>query len=176
MNRPETIELAEVPEAKLLNDYDEKVVDLAVDIATKAPLVAVLLCTRNGDRFLEEQMDSIYAQDHSNVTVWASDDGSEDDTNLILEKYQSLKEKDRFSIQRGPLKGFVANFLSLACQPDIQADYFAYADQDDIWQPDKLSRAISALGDISNDTPAVYCSRTRIVGEIGCHFGFLPFV
>jgi len=174
MNRPETIELAEVPEAKLLNDYDEKVVDLAVDIATKAPLVAVLLCTRNGDRFLEEQMDSIYAQDHSNVTVWASDDGSEDDTNLILDRYRSLGEKDGFSIRSGPREGFVANFHSLIYCPDIQADYYAYADQDDIWEPDKLSYAIAALEDVPNDIPALYCSRTRVVDENGNDMDFSP--
>ena len=161
-------------EVQFLNDYDEKVVDLSIVKTTKAPLVVVLLCTHNGDLFLKEQIDSIYAQDHRNLTVWVSDDGSEDDTNLILEQYKFLTEKDGFSIRNGPQQGFVANFHSLIFCPDIQADYYAYCDQDDIWEPDKLSRAIAALEDIPNDTPAVYCSRTRVVDEHGKDMSFSP--
>ena len=64
----------------------------------KPPIVAVLLCTCNGSRYLEEQLDSIEAQDYKNIDVWVSDDGSKDDTNPILEHYRSSK-KDHFSIQ-----------------------------------------------------------------------------
>lgn len=138
------------------------------------PLVAVLLCTHHGDRFLTEQLDSIRTQQHKNITVWASDDGSEDNTPQILKKYQSIWKKDNFSIHSGPQKGFVANFLSVICQADIDADYFAYADQDDIWEADKLSRAIARLKNISSETPALYCSRTSLIDDNGNNTGFTP--
>jgi glycosyltransferase involved in cell wall biosynthesis len=171
MSKPELIEPAE---AQVVSDYDEKVVDFIISKTTKVPLVAVLLCTRNGDLFLEEQIDSIYAQDHRNLAVWVSDDGSEDDTSLILRKYKELTRTNGFSIRSGPQKGFVANFHSLIYCPNIQADYYAYADQDDIWEPDKLSRAVAALENIPNDTPAVYCSRTRVVDKNGNDMNFSP--
>lgn len=138
------------------------------------PLVAVLLCTHYGSRFLAEQLDSISHQEHSNFCIWASDDGSDDNTHQILEQYQSQWEAERFSIHSGPQEGFAANFLSLTCYPDIEADYFAYADQDDIWEADKLSRAIAKLENVPIDTPALYCSRTRLINEYGRGTGFSP--
>jgi len=142
--------------------------------AANVPLVAVLLCTHHGGRFLAEQLDSIRAQDHQNLTIWVSDDGSKDNTHLILKQFQSLWGKSRFSIHSGPQKGFVANFLSLICHSDIKADYFAYADQDDIWEPEKLSRAIGQLENVPKETPALYCARTRLIDERGRETGFSP--
>ena len=43
----------------------------------------------------------------------------------------------------GPQKGFAENFRTLTTNAAIDADYFAFCDQDDIWMPDKLERAIS---------------------------------
>ena len=179
MSKPEVIDYAGDYQAKIFSEGDldrrsvpRPVVELPT--STKPPLVAVLLCTRNGDRFLAEQLDSINAQDHRNLTVWASDDGSEDNTNHILEEYQALDERDRFAIQFGPKQGFAANFLSLICRPDIEADYYAYADQDDIWQPDKLSRAITKMKSIPSSVPTLYCSRTCLIDENGDYVGLSP--
>jgi len=139
----------------------------------KPPIVAVLLCTRNGGRYLREQLDSIEAQSHRNLNMWVSDDGSGDDTNHILEQYQSSRS-GHVSIQSGPRRGFVANYLSLIHQSDIKGDYFAYADQDDIWQPDKLSRAIGKLKSVPDNVPALYCSRTCLIDQCGQKIGFSP--
>ena len=77
--------------------------------------------------------------------IWASDDGSQDDTHAILERYQGTWGAHRMSIHYGPAEGFVSNFLSLTCKADIQADCYAYSDQDDIWEEDKLQRAVDWL-------------------------------
>jgi len=146
------------------------------EVSTDAskPLVAILLCTYQGTRYLAEQLDSMDAQDHRNFIVWASDDNSKDDTHHILQQYQSSWGRECFSIRSGPQEGLVANFLSLTCNKDIQADYYAYADQDDIWEPDKLSRAIAKLEQVPNDVPALYGSRTRLIDENGRNTGFTP--
>jgi len=138
------------------------------------PVVAILLCTHHGGQFLAEQLDSIQNQEHRHHHIWASDDGSKDDTHQILEQYQPDWGKERFSIHSGPEEGYVANFLSLICFSDIQAEYFAYADQDDIWEPDKLSRAIAKLECVPNNIPALYCSRTRLIDDNGKYIGFSP--
>ncbi|EPE4760109.1 glycosyltransferase family 2 protein, partial [Escherichia coli] len=138
------------------------------------PKVAILLCTYNGQRYLAEQLSSFVAQSHGNWEVWASDDGSKDDTQVILEAIQQKWPDGRLSIHVGPAKGFVANFLSLTCDASIDADYYAYSDQDDIWEPNKLARAVEWLKSIPESIPALYCSRTRIVDANNNEIGLSP--
>lgn len=136
--------------------------------------VAILLCTYHGQHYISEQLDSFAAQTHANWEVWASDDGSEDDTLATLEAYQQKWAPGRLSIIRGPARGFAANFLSLTCTTGICADYYAYSDQDDIWEVDKLERAVRWLETIPADIPALYCSRTRLVDPDNNEIGLSP--
>jgi hypothetical protein len=62
----------------------------------------------------------------------------------------------------------------LICHADIKADFYAFADQDDIWQTNKLKRAVDWLKPISKELPALYCSRTEIVNDIGTSIGKSP--
>jgi glycosyltransferase involved in cell wall biosynthesis len=138
------------------------------------PKIAILLCTYHGQHYLAEQLDSFAAQSHPNWEVWASDDGSEDDTHAILEAYQQKWPADRLSIHFGPAEGFAANFLSLTCKASIEADYYAYSDQDDVWETDKLERAVRWLETVSPNIPALYCSRTRLVDAENNVIGLSP--
>lgn len=143
-----------------------------VDVARSK--VAILLCTYHGQHYLAEQLDSFAAQTHTNWEVWASDDGSQDDTRAILEAYQRKWPKSRLSIHSGPAEGFAANFLSLTCKAGIEADYYAYSDQDDIWEPNKLARAVDYLETIPANIPALYCARTRLVDANNNEIGVSP--
>jgi glycosyltransferase involved in cell wall biosynthesis len=125
--------------------------------------VAILMCTYNGQDFLEQQLQSIAAQSHSQWKVVVSDDGSDDDTLPIIQRYQASWGRDKVSVRSGPKRGFAANFLSLVCRADIEADYFAYSDQDDVWEPAKLDTALNWLKSVPSSVPALYCSRTRLV-------------
>jgi glycosyltransferase involved in cell wall biosynthesis len=136
--------------------------------------VAILLCSYNGERFIREQLDSIRTQTYGNWKVWVSDDGSSDGTLEILSEYRQAWGADRLEVLRGPSQGFAANFLSLVCRPEIEADYFSYADQDDVWEMDKLARALDHLEKFVADGPALYCSRTTLVDESGTQLGLSP--
>ena len=57
---------------------------------------------------------------------------------------------------------------------DIDADYFAYADQDDVWEADKLERAVAWLQTVSENVPALYGSRTLLVDARNQHIGYSP--
>ncbi|WP_234413869.1 glycosyltransferase family 2 protein [Ideonella sp. A 288] len=138
------------------------------------PKVAVLMCTMQGQHFLAQQLNSIATQTHPSWAIWASDDGSDDHTHAILEYYQSHWGEERISIHDGPAEGSTANFLSLTCRADIDADYFAYADQDDIWEADKLERAVAWLQTVPSDQPALYGSRTLLVDARNQHLGYSP--
>lgn len=136
--------------------------------------VAILLCTYHGQTYLAEQLDSFERQTHANWQVWASDDGSLDDTHVILESYRRKWPEGRLSINIGPAEGFVMNFLSLMCNATINADYYAYSDQDDIWEANKLARAVDWLNTIPKNIPGLYCSRTRIVDSNNNEIGASP--
>ena len=109
------------------------------------PSVAILLGTYNGEKFLEAQLDSLEAQSVTNWTLYVSDDGSTDATLDIIHRYQSKWGTDKIRYRLGPQKGFAQNFLSLACDTSIKADYYAFCDQDDVWLPEKLSIALEHI-------------------------------
>jgi len=133
------------------------------------PLVAILMGTHNGAKFLPEQLDSLQAQTHQNWVLIVSDDGSTDDTLRILKAFQAKWPNSKLIIKEGPKQGFCANFLSMACNPEIRADYYAFCDQDDVWLPNKLEIALNniAAHQVHREVtlPYLYCGRTSYVSE-----------
>jgi glycosyltransferase involved in cell wall biosynthesis len=145
------------------------------DQLTPAGRVAILLATFNGDRFLSAQLDSLESQLHQDWFVIASDDGSTDSTLKILQKYQDRWPEGKLSIRTGPEQGFCQNFLSMACDSAIKADFYAFCDQDDVWLPKKLTTAINNIQENQEDTiPYVYCGRTTYVDEKLKKLGYSP--
>lgn len=136
--------------------------------------VAILMCSYNGASYLSEQLESFQRQTHRNWAVYVSDDGSQDQTLDILQATGSQWSAGRIQVFEGPRRGFVSNFLSLTCKANINADFYAWADQDDIWKADKLERALAWLKTIPEDIPALYCGRTELICETGIPFGFSP--
>lgn len=139
---------------------------------TSEQIVAILMCTYNGEKFLAEQLDSFLDQTHKNIVLWISDDGSTDGTLDILKEYQGKFPKDSLNIVKGPGKGSVINFLSILCNPDLKADYYAFADQDDIWEKEKISTALSKVSKFPEDIAVLYGSRTKTVDENGVELGY----
>jgi Glycosyl transferase family 2 len=135
--------------------------------------VAILMCTKNGAEFLDEQLKSIADQTHANWTLFASDDASTDKTSDILGDFGKDRPQKVF-VRAGPDKGVCVNFLSLAIDPSIHADYYAFSDQDDIWHPDKLRRALSWLISVPEGVPGLYCGRTELMSADGRHDGLSP--
>ena len=112
----------------------------------------VILCTYNGEKYLEEQIKSIMEQDREDFCLLYSDDGSTDSTKAIL---QSLQEKygrrmrafPRPMHSGSPAKHFLS-ILSALAKGEVETDNLEYiflADQDDEWFPDKLSKTISVI-------------------------------
>jgi glycosyltransferase involved in cell wall biosynthesis len=123
---------------------------------TNRPPIAVLMATYNGALYLKEQIDSILNQSLQPTIIIVSDDGSEDDTHLILEKYVA-EEKITF-IKNEIRLGVVGNFVKLLTQLP-QGYYFALSDQDDIWHSKKLEECYNALQKIEHqDQPCMVYS------------------
>ena len=135
--------------------------------------VAILLATFNGSRFLASQLESLESQTHQNWFLIASDDGSSDSTLKILKEYQERWPQGKLAIRSGPQQGYCKNFLSMACDKSIVADFYAFCDQDDVWFPEKLTVAIKNINKNQEDgVPYVYCGRTTYVDKklkkVGC--------
>ena len=122
--------------------------------------VIVLMSTYNGERFLKEQIESILNQKGAfQLDLVVRDDGSSDGTVNILEYYKNKKLLNWYS---GENLGPALSFIDLLYNSK-EYDYYAFADQDDFWQDDKLERGIKKIESIYN--PCVYFSNASLVDE-----------
>ena len=111
--------------------------------------VAIVMSTYNGEKFIEEQLDSILNQTYKNIEIIVRDDGSKDNTVNIVKEYQ--KNHDNIKLYEGQNLGFVKSFFELLKLAD--ADYYAYADQDDVWYENKIELAVNSLNKLDNTKP-----------------------
>ena len=89
----------------------------------------------------------------------------------ILAVFRAEHGPDRVEIREGPRQGFAANYLGLAGDPGIRADYYAFADQDDVWLPDRLARGLARVRAAPAGRPALYGGRTILIDEAGRETG-----
>jgi len=112
----------------------------------------------NGERFLREQLASIRDQAGPSVSLCARDDGSTDATLCLLERFQEENPGMDVEIVSGANIGAARSFLT-ALQLAGSCEYYAFADQDDVWRPDKLARAVDRLSAAATGgDPALYYS------------------
>jgi len=120
--------------------------------------LAVLMSTYNGERFLHQQIESILKQVCSfQVDLWVRDDGSTDGTQMILQSYADDGELQWYT---GPNLGPARSFLDLV-QHCEEYDFYAFADQDDYWYPEKLETGVKQIKE--HIGPALYFSNGRMV-------------
>jgi glycosyltransferase involved in cell wall biosynthesis len=119
------------------------------------PLVSVAVATYNGERFLAEQLETIYGQTWPHLEVVVSDDASTDGTQDLLKRFER-EQGLRFSVNPTRV-GLVQNFEHAirACK----GDYIALADQDDLWKAHKISALMSAIQEAS----LIYCHSLEIL-------------
>ena len=114
--------------------------------------VKILMSTYNGIKYIEQQLDSIFNQTYKNIEILIRDDGSTDATIELLKEY----EKDgRIELVTGENLGIWKSVYWLAGNTS-EADYYSFVDQDDIWESDKIERAVNALDKTEQDKPALY--------------------
>lgn len=125
--------------------------------------IAILMSTYNGSKYLEEQINSILSQklDGATIDVVIRDDGSEDHTVDLLNEYAKNGVVKWYAGENlKPAKSFF--HLLLNCG---NYDYYAFSDQDDVWDDDKIAVAIKILRSING--PACYHCNSRIMDSEG---------
>ena len=103
------------------------------------PLISVALASFNGGKYIKEQIESILNQDYPNLEVVVSDDGSNDETMEILSKYKD-KIKIVKNVHNHGLNGNFANAIQYC-----KGEYIALSDQDDVWEPNKITRLLEKI-------------------------------
>ncbi len=118
--------------------------------------INVLMSCYNGEKYIEEQLQSILNQKTSrHIEIFIRDDGSKDNTKEVLKKYADY---DNIHVNIAPNVGVVKSFIDLLSYCD-EADYYAFADQDDIWFEDKLEKAMNGISKVEDpNQPILYCS------------------
>jgi glycosyltransferase involved in cell wall biosynthesis len=111
----------------------------------KLPHVHILLCTKNGGAFIEPQLGSILTQTHQDWSLWISDDGSTDQTLVRVRDFIVANPGRDIQLLKGPRQGCAQNFMTLLARPELDGAWIAFADQDDVWMPHKLTRALEMI-------------------------------
>ena len=124
--------------------------------------VCVLISTYNGSRYICEQLDSILSQESVEVELFIRDDGSNDGTPDLIQEYCRAKSNVHF--RRGENLGYEKSYYSLLSS-DSDSDYFAFADQDDVWDLNKLAVALKQLKEVEVTSPAVYWCNLMMVDK-----------
>ena len=116
------------------------------------PSTAVCLAAFNGMRYLQQQIDSIFEQTESDVTLFVSVDRSTDGTEEWVRSLQAANPRIVLLACGEVFGGAARNFFRLLRDVDFASfDYIAFADQDDIWLPGKLKRAVDRLTELGAD-------------------------
>jgi len=138
---------------------------------TDSGRVTVLLSTYNGSQFLQPQLDSLYSQTYPNIRILVRDDGSSDATREILE---GERAKGRIEMLEGHnnLGPALSFFELLKNAASTDTEYVAFCDQDDVWLPEKVARAVAKLSRVAEGRPAMYCSRLELVDEDLAQVGY----
>jgi glycosyltransferase involved in cell wall biosynthesis len=105
--------------------------------------VSVAMTTFNGETYLEEQLDSLLVQRHLPAELVVGDDGSEDETLVILERF-ARRASFPVRIHRNASRlGFRTNFIRTAER--CGGELITFCDQDDIWHADNLLKVAACF-------------------------------
>lgn len=121
--------------------------------------VSVILSTYNGSKYIVSQIDSILSQKDVAVKLFIRDDGSTDNTPEILAHYG--EKYDNVSVNLSTNIGIGNSFMKALYEADSDSDYYAFADQDDVWLENKLITAIDKIRDVNG--MALYASNQTVV-------------
>lgn len=120
--------------------------------------VAILLATYNGEDYLLEQLESIDRQTYSDFVCYIHDDGSTDSTVDIIDSWVSGHDEKYIKLDYKKSGSAKDNFFSLL--KNVDADYYLFADQDDVWLEEKVEKQINKILEVENriGTPTVVYS------------------
>lgn len=127
--------------------------------------IAVLMSTYNGEKYVDEQIQSILNQTESDFNLYIRDDGSTDSTVRIINTYSKKDSRIRFIQDDMQNLGPKDSFFQLL--NNVSADYYFFCDQDDIWENNKIQLMMNELDSYGNDIPLLAYSNLKCIDKDG---------
>lgn len=131
-------------------------------------MIDILLATYNGDKFLEEQLESIRVQSYNDWRILVKDDGSTDDTINIIKKWKGILG-EKLIILNDDIVGLGASKNFNFLLEKSNSSYIMLSDQDDVWLKDKILKSFNVLKKLENhygsNTPLMVCCDLEVVDE-----------
>ncbi|AHJ13779.1 glycosyltransferase family 2 protein [Sulfurospirillum multivorans] len=132
--------------------------------------LVILLSTYNGTLYLEDFLTSLEKQTYQNWELIVRDDASSDDTLVILQKFSDkinkvsiLKDRQNLGVKKS-----FSTLVNVALQSHEQYEYIMFADQDDIWLPDKIEKTYLKMKEFEksySSFPLLVHSDIRVVDK-----------
>lgn len=131
-------------------------------------MIDILMATYNGERYIEQQLESIINQSETNWRLLVRDDCSQDNTRQIIQRYQiKYPEKIIFVPSTEPSGSAMNNFFQLLDY--AENEYIMFADQDDVWKPDKIALTLKKMHEMEKqyrkETPLLVHTDLCVVDE-----------
>ncbi len=129
-------------------------------------MIAILMSTYNGERYIREQLQSIICQTVTEWTLYIRDDGSNDSTLDIIRDFASRDSRIRLDIGHTNLRA-CQSFHVLSQEHKDKAKYYMYCDQDDIWFPNKIDETLKQMLKIegSHQYCLIYSTQKLVDGD-----------
>jgi hypothetical protein len=129
-------------------------------LAVTSPRISIALASYNGAEFIGEQLASFAAQTRLPFELQVGDDGSSDATLEIVEEFVRSAPFPVHAVRNSENLGFADNFLSTSER--CSGDWIAFADQDDVWLPNKLERIAQAIEAHAKDELALVAHKVEV--------------
>ncbi len=133
-------------------------------------MVQVLLSTYNGEKYISQQLDSIFAQSYDHIKILIRDDGSSDATVSLIKQYIQ-QYPGQIEFIAGDNIGVIKSFWTLMEQADQSVEYFCFCDQDDVWMKNKVDRAVEHINRLAeqanplDEIPIMIFTATQLTNE-----------
>ena len=139
------------------------------------PRVLVMMATYNGAAWVRDQIESILDQTDVDVTLRICDDRSNDGTYELCARYADALDNVIVTCNRANV-GVAQNFMQMVYEDEAAGfDYYAFADQDDVWAQDKLARAVRRIEQEPASAPVLYYSDVLNIDENGGSYEISQF-
>ena len=143
-------------------------VEGASEFSRTANAIHIVCSVYNGELYLAEFIRSLQSQTVSNWMMWVRDDGSRDNSATLLRQFADADERVRLLEVPGTNLGVVASFNRALQQVPSDARYIMFADQDDVWLPQKIEFTLSAmmLGEQTYNGPMLVHTDMTVVNAV----------
>lgn len=129
--------------------------------------VDILLAAFNGERYLAEQITSLFHQSYANIHLIVRDDASTDGSEAIIEKQKQLYPQQITFVKAEQNQGLIQNFSSLL--NSSSSNYIMLCDQDDVWFKEKIAKSLTKMKELEahygKDIPLLVHTDLAVVSE-----------